>query len=146
MISKDINIKDDTNWYTLLDLIYPVGSIYCSTKATSPASLMGGTWSAINGKFLLGKNSTYTLGSTGGAATHKLTTNEMPSHSHSAKTAANTPGPYSTSSNPLVYAAASMTSTRVNSAHSGVINNAGSGAAHNNMPPYQAVSIWERTA
>lgn len=82
MISKDINIKDDIGWYTLLDLVYPVGSIYCSTKSTSPASLMGGTWSAINGKFLLGTNSTYTLGSTGGEATHTLTTNEMPAHKH----------------------------------------------------------------
>lgn len=82
MISKDISIKDDTNWYTLLDLVYPVGSIYCSTKSTSPASLMGGTWSAISGKFLLGTNSTYTLGSTGGEATHTLTTNEMPTHKH----------------------------------------------------------------
>ena len=79
MISKDINIKDDTGWYTLA---YPIGSIYCSTKATSPASLMGGTWSAISGKFLLGINSTYTLGSTGGAATHTLANSEMPSHNH----------------------------------------------------------------
>ena len=82
MISKDINIKDDTNWYTLLDLVYPIGSIYCSTKSTSPASLIGGTWSAINGKFLLGTNSTYTLGSPGGETTHTLTTNEMPAHKH----------------------------------------------------------------
>lgn len=82
MISKDINIKDDTGWYTLLDLVYPIGSIYCSTKSTSPASLMGGTWSAISGKFLLGTSSTYALGVTGGEATHTLTSSEIPSHNH----------------------------------------------------------------
>lgn len=37
---------------------------------------------AIAGRFLLGCNSTYPAGSTGGEATHKLTIDEMPSHYH----------------------------------------------------------------
>ena len=62
--------------------VYPVGSIYMSMNSTSPATLFGGTWVQLPNKFLLGASSTYAAGTTGGEATHKLTTNEMPSHNH----------------------------------------------------------------
>lgn len=32
---------------TLLDLTYPVGSVYCSENETDPAELFGGTWEAV---------------------------------------------------------------------------------------------------
>ena len=66
----------------VVDLIYPVGSIYMSVSSTSPATLFGGTWVQLEDRFLIGASSTYTAGGTGGASTHTLTTNEMPSHSH----------------------------------------------------------------
>lgn len=73
---------------TLLDRTYPVGSIYMSVNSTSPATLFGGTWEAIaGGRVLMGANSTYTLGSTGGEYTHTLSTAEMPSHNHSGSSA-----------------------------------------------------------
>lgn len=66
---------------------YPVGSIYMSVNSTSPATLFGGTWEAIaGGRVLIGQNTSYPAGSTGGEATHTLTTGEMPSHSHSGST------------------------------------------------------------
>ena len=36
----------------LLDMIYPVGSIYMSTKNTSPKTFLGGEWTQIAGRFL----------------------------------------------------------------------------------------------
>ena len=66
-----------------LEYLYPVGSIYMNVNNTSPAVLFGGTWQKIEGQFLLGSSSNYTLGSTGGEATHTLTEAEMPSHNHS---------------------------------------------------------------
>ena len=36
----------------LLDLIYPVGSIYQSIKDVSPATFLGGTWTKLSGQFL----------------------------------------------------------------------------------------------
>lgn len=67
---------------SIVDIIYPVGSIYITASATSPAVLFGGTWTQIKDRFLLAAGSTYKAEATGGAATHKITTEEMPSHSH----------------------------------------------------------------
>ena len=61
---------------------FPIGSIYLSVNSTSPASLFGGTWEKIKDKFLLASGDTYSAGATGGEATHTLTIEEMPSHSH----------------------------------------------------------------
>ena len=120
-----------------VEMIYPVGSIYMSANATSPASLFGGTWESIGGRFLLGADSTYTAGSTGGEATHTLTVDEMPRHFHKAITrtlAGNYQGYFATTAN---------TTDTI-----GDINtkSEGGGAAHNNMPPYLAVYMWQRTA
>lgn len=66
----------------MINKIYPVGSIYMSVNATSPSTFFGGTWVKIEGCFLLGSSSSYSLGVTGGEAKHTLTVEEMPSHSH----------------------------------------------------------------
>lgn len=80
-ITRAKNVED------LIDLVYPVGAIYMSTVGTSPATLFGGTWVALDeGRVLIGANSTYKAGATGGEATHTLTTAEMPSHSHTGST------------------------------------------------------------
>lgn len=59
-----INLDILKNSY--LDLVYPIGSIYMSVNSTNPSTLFGGTWERIEGKFLLGADSTYIAGSTGG--------------------------------------------------------------------------------
>ena len=65
-----------------VDMIYPVGSIYMSASATSPASLFGGTWQILNDVFLLAAGSYANAGTFGGEAVHTLTDNEIPSHTH----------------------------------------------------------------
>lgn len=56
-----------SNFVNLLDIIYPVGSIYTTTTENSPADSIGGTWVKIEGRFLRaadsGENSTETGGS-----------------------------------------------------------------------------------
>ena len=126
----------------ILEAVYPIGSIYMSVNNTSPATLFGGTWEAIQGKFLLGADSgAYKAGTTGGEATHTLTTNEMPSHNHAVyypnaeADDHSAPGNYPDGpSDSTYYAVGSYTSRE------------GGGKAHNNMPPYLAVYIWKRTA
>lgn len=70
----------------LLDLFYPVGSIYTSTKNTNPAATLGGTWTQIKDRFLLCAGDSYSAGATGGSATHAHTsaahTHTSAAHSH----------------------------------------------------------------
>ena len=71
-------------YYKLMKLIYPVGSLYWSSKSTNPASLFGGTWVQIKDRFVLACGDTYkTVGATGGASSVTLSVSNMPSHSHS---------------------------------------------------------------
>lgn len=66
------------------DTIYPVGSLYWSSKSTNPSTLFGGTWVQIKDRFVLACGDTYTSsGATGGASTVTLSVDNMPSHTHS---------------------------------------------------------------
>lgn len=118
------------------DVIYPVGSIYISSSATSPASLFGGTWEQITDRVIVGAGGKYDVNSTGGAATHTLTVDEMPPHNHVVYMGR---GNYdvqgiwgSSACEPLTNPSGSVTDIQ------------GGGAAHNNMQPYIAKYIWER--
>lgn len=76
----------DTNsvYYKLMKLIYPVGSLYWSSKSTNPGTLFGGTWAQIKDRFVLACGDTYnTTGATGGASSVTLSVSNMPSHNHS---------------------------------------------------------------
>ena len=157
----------------LLDLIYPVGSIYLSVNSASPDTLFGGTWEQIQGRFLLGMSSSYPAGSQGGEDTHTLTTTEMPSHRHtipSLSGSAESNGAHTHnvsggagsggssaglesyasgySSFRTIYNSALSAGSHTHTVTTTASNTGytGSGSAHNNMPPYLAVYIWKRTA
>lgn len=80
---SNISIKDDSEWNTLLDLVYPVGSFYLSSQSTSPAEIMGGSWTQVISKYLRADN----VFTTGGR--DNITINQMPSHSHNVGTGTN---------------------------------------------------------
>ena len=124
---------------------YPVNSIYISYSHTSPAALFGGTWTRIQGYFLLSSYSDATIGATGGEKTHTLTADEMPKHKHD--------GIYYDSNGQWVTLNSGSSGYRLSWTANGGngwqeldTGEAGGGAAHNNMPPYIHVSIWRRTA
>lgn len=124
---------------------YPVGAIYLSAVSTSPASLFGGIWEALGGRMLIGVDSTYTAGSTGGAATHTLTQAQLPdiyanpNVPRYGQVSYNNNGPIQTY---MFYGVQGTAGYWV----SGIDAKLGSGQAHNNMPPYLAVYMWKRTA
>lgn len=124
-----------------LDKVYPVGSIYMSVNSTNPGTLFGGTWAKIEGQFLLGSSSAYPLGSTGGEATHTLTVDEIPSHDHGSRVY-----PYTGSDTAYVSLTTNGNVDPNTQWSSGRTTNTGGGQAHNNLPPYLSVNIWQRTA
>lgn len=124
----------------LLDYLHPVGSIYQSTDATSPADLFGGTWEQVKDVFLLAAGDSHAAGSTGGEETHTLTKAEIPDHAHTLKYTGQS---VTEGVNAIrLYQAAS---NQYNAYSGGQSSDCG-GQAHNNMPPYLAVYTWRRTA
>ena len=67
---------------TVADLIYPVGSIYMNVTNLNPATIFGGTWEEIQGRFLLGRSAAHQVGQTGGGETVALTVEQLPAHTH----------------------------------------------------------------
>lgn len=124
----------------LINLIYPIGSIYFSVNSTSPQQLFGGEWEQIKDKFLLSAGDTYSGGSEGGEAAHTLTVDEMPSHTHNLSASSVTPG-----DNVAGGVMISSHDLYPYGIDRGVHSKGGS-QPHNNMPPYIAVYVWKRTA
>lgn len=57
---------------------YPVGAIYMAIGGSSPASLFGGHWTQIVGKYIRAKNSSQDSGSTGGNNNVTLSASNIP--------------------------------------------------------------------
>lgn len=123
---------------TILDDAYPVGAVYISYVSTSPASLFGGTWTAITGRFPYFNAGT----DTGGSNTHTLTKAQIPAHQHEMPYWAGW-GSGGSSGDMMLYGAAY---TRGRDDWCYTKTDGGSGGSHNNMPAYQTLYAWRRTA
>ena len=163
-----IKIKDVSGIVRALnDYLHPIGSIYISASSTNPALIWGGTWTQIKGRFLIatGDNDANTTdywgkcpagqfdcppGERGGEAWHTLSINEMPAHGHKGrfKGSWQTASP-STGSKLNIFSREAYDWLGSNEQYTIIgdapITNTGGGAAHNNMPPYLAVYMWQRT-
>ena len=127
------------NGKTLLDWTHPVGSIYQSTKSTDPADLFGGTWEAINNVFLLAAGTIYRPGTIGGESEVTLTADEIPEIKMS----------YQYTGQSTVIGTDAIRLYDANgqqNQYTGPQSSNCGGKAHNNMPPYLAVYVWQRTA
>lgn len=131
----------------LLQIVYPVGSIYISANNVSPQTFLGGTWQAVKDVFLLAAGDTYKAGNTGGEAAHTLSQAELPNYNLSVS-GGDTVVYSRNGENPAAYA--QTTGSGWGLPNWGVDNvqvaSGGSDQAHNNMPPYLAVYVWQRTA
>lgn len=130
---------------SLLELIYPVGSIYLSVNATSPSVLFGGTWERIQDRFLLAAGSTYGAGTTGGSDKHYHSLSDaavaLINH-HDGKF-------WFYEIEGVSYVATgsgSSSGANVNANQSAAVPLRGGTDWGSTMPPYLAVYIWKRTA
>lgn len=123
---------------------HPVGSLYFSENATSPAELYGGTWERIEGKFIMGASDTYPAGSTGGEEKVSLTEDNNGPHAHYASIANFSSGDKLVPENEwrLVYKDPGASTSHL--MRSILINGSGKGKPHNNMPPYITKYVWQR--
>lgn len=139
---------------TYAPLFAVIGTAYGSGDGSTTFNLPN-----LQGKFALGKSSSYALGSSGGASTVKLTTNQIPAHTHGSKSLVGSLVAYSWDDG----WANGIISSSVNSKNSGYYggsdighiqyqvdashehDSVGGGASHNNMPPYQTVNYIIKT-
>lgn len=146
---------------TFSSLFAAIGTQYGAGNGTTTFNLPD-----LRGRVAVGLDSTQTefdtLGESGGAKTHTLTASEMPSHTHTGTTStdgSHTHGQYgrwssfsahnhyqgptgaAESSNPDQGVSSNMGSTYAAGAHSHTFTTAaaGSGAAHNNLQPYEVL-------
>lgn len=159
---KQRSVKD------IIDIIYPVGSVYTTTGNQNPNQLWAGTtWERYAaGRVLVGAGSyaengvtyTYTNGATGGEVKHQLTADEMPSHSHSAScstdgnhahtfylAADGSPDNGKKGAN-TGHDSTGTTSYAGNHSHTITIASTGGNGSHENRQPYTVVNFWRRTA
>ncbi|MGM0284899.1 MULTISPECIES: phage baseplate protein [unclassified Enterococcus] len=136
----------------LIEMIYPVGSIYISVNQTNPGTFIGGTWERFaEGKTLFGASSSdtdFSAGKSGGSKTQEL------------KAKIGIPG---TNLAQIYGDFGALPSSNRNGTHvasitwkaNSAVAGAGSGGAKvidsngknpSNIPPYIAVYMWRRTA
>lgn len=137
---------------SIIDVAYPVGSIYISSNTMHPSVIFGGVWERFaEDKFLLSAGSTYGYGTTGGSATVTLTSAQsgVPAHTHkyqdynttyTLKTTNRKPG----TSTAVAYGTSLTAGGGATERTSSNNTAANASQAHENMPPYLAVYMWKR--
>lgn len=148
----------------MLELCYPIGSMYISTVNVSPATFLGGTWIQHEGYVLRGATSNVTAGTQGqtnDGGADSVTVSSVASHNHdqnshnhvsttdynaralsntvSGSTAMGAQGTYLYFRNNMMNAYNTGDKTATNIAN-------GSNYTVNTLPKYKNVYIWERTA
>ena len=145
---------------TLINIIYPVGSIYISVTDDTVAKVearFGGTWESFaQGRTLVGVSTETefnTVQKTGGEKTHTLNVNEIPSHTHRLEKRQqwySNDTVVSTSAGSIYSWKAGegtggSTSKSYQCTYDDVLAKGGS-QSHNNLQPYITVYMYKRTA
>lgn len=122
-------------------IMHPIGSIIFTTSSINPGVTFGGKWTEWGkGRVAVGVDTSQTefntVEKTGGEKTHKLTINEIPSHSHA-------------DAKPQTIQNTATGSAQYGYLANGAFNataNTGGDQAHNNLQPYITCYMWKRTA
>ena len=131
--------QDKVKLDTLVNLLVPVGVILTFANDINPNDIyQGTTWQKIEGRFLLGSSSAYALGSTGGSADAVVV-----QHSHDFGNAFTNRTIPNDGSHVGQYNIPILNSNT--SVQSGT-RSAGIDGTGKNMPPYEVVNYWKRTA
>ena len=143
-MAKSIQLKNASNEKIYPHSYYPIGSIYLSVTDINPSKWFGGTWEQIaQGRTLIGVDTNdsdfNTVKKIGGEKKHKLTINEMPSHSHTKNSVG------WTGSGGFWVGSGTYTTLDFDK-DTGLTGYTGGNQAHNNLQPYFTCYIWCRIA
>jgi len=171
-MAQSIKLKNNTYWDSkgithnkklLSDILYPVGSIYMSVDSTSPATLFGGTWTKIEGRFLwatgstpkvMGGSRTTDSPNTNTTGSTVLTESQLPyidgavagvltyGSNGSGHFSANKENPVNGASGSTNHWSTIKFACGGNAGHTHTLNS----HTHTYMPPYFEVYMWYRTA
>ena len=155
-----IALESDDIKKDIVDLIYPVGSIYISMNSTDPSTLFGGTWEAFGqGRVLIGAGTgndgstslSFSASTTGGEYRHSLSIEELPSHNHGLESISGYDDMNFINGDGKFHIQNSDTTVGWDSAvyaqyYYGVTYNTGSGTSHNNIQPYIVTYMWKRVS
>lgn len=144
---EELTALINTTINNTVNSIYPVGSVYTSLTNTNPGTFLKGTWEQFaQGRTLVGEGTgndgtdtqTFEINSTGGEYKHKLTVDEMPSHTHKLQfrggQGAQPNDPYA-DDKPMLQGS---------STYGKNVDNTGGDGSHNNVQPYVTVYFWKR--
>lgn len=147
------------NFVNLLDIIYPVGSLYFSTSSISPASSVGGTWERIQDAVLAASGTSYSGAVNGYHGNKAMTINQMPSHVHmSTKFDGSVPGSehweyvfhvlnYDSGGQPQYSGRYSfLSNSGIDIVRFCSIADATAGGGQNYIPYHYSINVWKRTA
>lgn len=129
---QNVKVKNGSTWNTICP--FPVGFVYSSYTNTSPGSTFGGTWTPITGRFPYYNNGV----GTGGSNSVTLSIDNLPAHTHEVRCE----DLNSTGGNHYIplYGGRSAERGRVST------TSTGGGQSFSNMPQYQTLYAWRRTA
>lgn len=116
-----------SSFVNLLDVVYPIGSVYFSTNSTSPASAIGGTWTQVAADTFICAGTPL---STGGSNSKTLSMDELPGNVWSA--------------GGRTYKDDISTLINIGSVYGLSVSPSKSATAFDLRPKYLAFSIWYR--
>jgi len=163
LANRAIRDIDESLRGIVVNMIYPIGSIYCNaTDNRNPNAILGfGTWEAYaHGRVLVGNGTSDQAFrasenieiSQGGASTHTLTCGQIPAHDHPVLTSNGALGNGAFSYPQQFGASRHGTAFGMRTSQNGqpmVWDGPGgypTGQPHDNLQPYQVVYMWRRTA
>ena len=134
----------------MLEMMYPIGSIYMSVTNATPKDLFGfGEWEALPDRFLLGAGDAHSPGTTGGSQTHLHDQSDLEAcigsgWSDSYSIAFANSDKYRDSRGSIYkVSGTACTSGGARSHNTAVVGYTGTSS---NMPPYLVVYMWTRIA
>ena len=127
----------------LLNMVYPIGSIYMSVNSATPATLFGGTWERFSkGRVLVGVDESDTVLAT--SEKQGGSTNPLTAHTHT--TQLTTYRVTSTGSGAVNNLARSTDQGNAMTGEFGSVTSNGDNTDHKNWQPFTTVYIWKRIA